>query len=231
MKTRVAIFLTILLNNPFGSISAASNCPATFSGDQTSAGPWIWKRRDNTSALLLNPYGNEYASSSLADIASGEVDMGAGFNQKAQLQEWARCHLAAIKAGTLSGNGKNSATRNGQLGSAQTDIPGRDKNGIVSCPIRAPRDCVQWAEQNPDLHFWNVNNTCNGPIIVIYEDPSASNGRSLTDWIPSGNYQSIKTYSRPRFNIYDAKSVTQFHKSRYNKPGDFMTCVMAEALR
>lgn len=71
----------------------ASNCPTTFSGDQTYAGPWIWRRTDGTTATLINPHGNEYTSSSLQDLASGKVDMGAGHNQKTQLQEWARCHL------------------------------------------------------------------------------------------------------------------------------------------
>lgn len=233
MKAYIATILAVLLSTiSFNARTAASNCASTFTGYQHPSGPWRWKIKDNVSAILLDPNGDEYGSSSLQRLASGDFYNGVTEEQRTKFQEWARCHLAANKAGPLSDNGKNSTARTGQLGSAQADIPGRHKDGdAVNCPVRAPRDCVQWSEQNPDLHFWNVNNTCNGPIIVIYEDPSVSNGRTLTDWITSGNYQSIKTYSRPRYNVYNAKSVTQFHKSRYNKPGDFMTCVMAEVLR
>jgi len=102
--------------NPPGN--AASNCSTTFSGDQTSAGPWIWKRTDDTSASLLNPYGNEYASSSLQDLASGKVDMGSGFNQKTQLQEWARCHLATRKGGA-----QTTAAKGNQPSSAASNCP------------------------------------------------------------------------------------------------------------
>lgn len=115
--------------------SPTSNCPTTFSGDDTSAGPWVWKKTGNTSASLLNPYGNEYATSSLEDLASGKVDMGASINQRAQLQEWAGCHIAAQKRSAVlarsGATGMQTAKTTTEARSTQSELKAGSASDVI----------------------------------------------------------------------------------------------------
>lgn len=52
-----------------------SNCPTIFIEDPTDAEPWVWRKVDENTASLINPYGTKYMQSSLQDLANGDVGM------------------------------------------------------------------------------------------------------------------------------------------------------------